>query len=419
MTKLSATAPSWSPVTRLSATAPSWKPGGASKESSLPPPVPSPAPSPSPSPSTVVNGNGTPKDAAVAKKFSFSGTAKPFTPPGEKTPVPPQVANPVAAFPSTPVVTTAGPGRPSKLVASAAPFTPKSVATPSPKTLDPTAKEFRPEDVRTSPQHDPQMWRRAHSYEDIDGMACGGSPQIHHGGFGKPGLTGFERRAMSHDSLDSYAPKSKAVTIQAPVQPKLPKLPKTVLTDEQLASKHPLCTSWTLWFKSASAPSSADWSDTLKTIFTLSDVETFWGVYNQIKAPSTLQKGSTYYLFREGIKPMWEDKTCAQGGEWRVWVPAAKKNDLDTVWVMTSLLCIGEQLPMAEQVCGVAVETRNKSDRISLWVKSTEQAKAMAVGREFKSRLVGFVPAEQPATFTSHSKALGGADKSVEYCIAD
>ena len=37
-------------------------------------------------------------------------------------------------------------------------------------------------------------------------------------------------------------------------------------------------------------------------------VEDFWALYNHIELASRLAAGCDYSLFKEGVKPMWEDE---------------------------------------------------------------------------------------------------------------
>lgn len=58
-------------------------------------------------------------------------------------------------------------------------------------------------------------------------------------------------------------------------------------------------------------------------------------LYNNIKAPSQLQASATYYLFKDGIEPKWEDPKNANGGCWTANVlktPNAKQT-LDAWWL--------------------------------------------------------------------------------------
>jgi hypothetical protein len=58
-------------------------------------------------------------------------------------------------------------------------------------------------------------------------------------------------------------------------------------------------------------------------------------LYNNIKAPSQLQPMATYYLFKDGIQPKWEDPKNAHGGSWNCLAPRTpnSKGVLDAWWL--------------------------------------------------------------------------------------
>jgi hypothetical protein len=58
-------------------------------------------------------------------------------------------------------------------------------------------------------------------------------------------------------------------------------------------------------------------------------------LYNNIKAPSQLQPSATYYLFKDGIQPKWEDPKNANGGCWTATVPRTPNANqlLDAWWL--------------------------------------------------------------------------------------
>ena len=61
---------------------------------------------------------------------------------------------------------------------------------------------------------------------------------------------------------------------------------------------------------------SLPWIENLKEIATVSYIEDFWATQNQLYDASALSIGSDYHLFKEGIKPMWEDEANRGGGRW-------------------------------------------------------------------------------------------------------
>lgn len=47
---------------------------------------------------------------------------------------------------------------------------------------------------------------------------------------------------------------------------------------------------------------------TLKKIGRFASVEQFWALYSHLVRPSDLNSPSDFFLFKDGIKPMWEHK---------------------------------------------------------------------------------------------------------------
>ena len=79
-------------------------------------------------------------------------------------------------------------------------------------------------------------------------------------------------------------------------------------------------------------------------------------------------------VFRQGIRPKWEDSANRSGGRWLCEIDRASRNtSLNSKWLETLLAIIGEQLNTSEiTVNGAVVQSRRKIDRISVWVNSSE-----------------------------------------------
>ncbi|KAJ9597141.1 hypothetical protein L9F63_026971 [Diploptera punctata] len=68
--------------------------------------------------------------------------------------------------------------------------------------------------------------------------------------------------------------------------------------------------------------------------------EDFWSLYNHIKTASELRQGCDYSLFKEGIRPMWEDEANKRGGRWLINLNKNQRgNELDKYW-LEILLCM-------------------------------------------------------------------------------
>jgi len=188
------------------------------------------------------------------------------------------------------------------------------------------------------------------------------------------------------------------------------------LNVDQEILKHPLLNSWTLWlFK---FDKSKKWEENQREILTFNTVEDFWLVYGHLELASRLQSGCDYSLFKEGIKPMWEDARNRRGGRWILNLDKKQRGAcLDKFWLEVMLCLIGETFE-STLVNGAVVNIRNKGDKLSLWLGDTEPGESVIkIGVKLKERLgvnvrvtLGF-EAHQNAIIKSGSTAKNSSKK--------
>jgi len=169
----------------------------------------------------------------------------------------------------------------------------------------------------------------------------------------------------------------------------------------ELLVKHPLQSRWVLWYLKADR--NKDWEDCLKEVTTFDTVEDFWALYNHIQVASGLNWGSDYYLFKEGVKPMWEDEHNVKGGRWLVVVDKQRRADLlDHYWLELLMAIIGEQFEEhGEQICGAVVNVRQKGDKVSLWTRDALKDDVnRRIGQILKAKLE--IPDSDPIRYEVH-----------------
>ncbi|KIY72804.1 translation initiation factor eIF4e [Cylindrobasidium torrendii FP15055 ss-10] len=241
---------------------------------------------------------------------------------------------------------------------------------------------------------------------------------------------------------------------------------RTVFSDPtNFNVKHPLYSAWTLWFDSPATkgrnlpqtPISAfpptpgpatpgvaaaqGWMEDIKRVISFDSVEEFWGLYNNIVAPSKLPQKANYYLFKEGIIPAWEDEANKNGGKWSIQLPRDKNRDnVDKMWLYTMLAAIGETFdPLLTEaaasepdstpqslITGVIVSIRPQFYRISIWTRlapSYEEEDPLktrieGVGAHFKMQVLGYKegqklsgPLATEVEFLSHKDSEKGKGK--------
>lgn len=92
---------------------------------------------------------------------------------------------------------------------------------------------------------------------------------------------------------------------------------------------------FTFWYQKFQKTESTDFKNTLHSVATLSTPQEFWNYYQHLKRPSQLEDGnfclylgSYLYLFRKGIKPIWEDKANLNGGSFVILTEKPRANKM-------------------------------------------------------------------------------------------
>ena len=159
--------------------------------------------------------------------------------------------------------------------------------------------------------------------------------------------------------------------------------------------EHPLRSGYTFYaVKLAGQRTTEAYEQGVKKIGTFNTVEGFWSHYSHLTQPNNLSSSDStaqidYYLFRENIKPMWEDEANSKGGKWILHV---KKGLASKYWEDLLLAVIGEQFPYGDEICGVVVSVRYLEDIISVWSKNADNKDAKYAIREALSKSVLNLP---------------------------
>ena len=92
-------------------------------------------------------------------------------------------------------------------------------------------------------------------------------------------------------------------------------------------------------------------------------------VFSHMTKPENITGSADIMLFRDGIKPMWEDIQNRSGGKFTL---RMKKAGVAAIWEETLLAIIGEQLEGNEDVCGAVLSIRYHDDNLSVWHKTAD-----------------------------------------------
>ncbi|XP_021679986.2 eukaryotic translation initiation factor NCBP isoform X2 [Hevea brasiliensis] len=108
-------------------------------------------------------------------------------------------------------------------------------------------------------------------------------------------------------------------------------------------------------------------------------VEGFWVCYCHLARPSSLPSPTDLHLFKEGIRPLWEDSANSNGGKWII---RFKKVVSGRFWEDLVLALVGDQLDYSDNVCGAVLSIRFNEDILSIWNRNASDHQAVMALRD-------------------------------------
>ncbi|KAL1917632.1 uncharacterized protein VTP21DRAFT_4025 [Calcarisporiella thermophila] len=166
---------------------------------------------------------------------------------------------------------------------------------------------------------------------------------------------------------------------------------------------HPLKYTWIFYFMHRSPGAKvANYEGAMKRIAAFSSIEDFWAVYSHLKRPHELPSVSDYHLFKQGVRPVWEDDANINGGKWIV---RLKKGLASRLWENLLLAVIGEQFDVGDEICGLVISIRSSEDILSLWNRSANEGRINLKIRDTLKRVLG-LPMDTVMEYKAHTDAL-------------
>ncbi|XP_077356304.1 eukaryotic translation initiation factor 4E family member 2 related sequence 1 [Festucalex cinctus] len=171
------------------------------------------------------------------------------------------------------------------------------------------------------------------------------------------------------------------------------------------AGEHPLQYNYTFWYsrRTQSRPASTqNYEQNIRRIGTVASVEQFWNFYSHLVRPGDLSGPSDFHLFKEGIKPMWEDECNRSGGKWII---RLRKGLASRFWENIILAMVGEQFMVGEEICGAVVSIRFQEDFLSVWNRTSSDQPTTSRIRDTLRRVLN-LPASTIMEYKTHNDSL-------------
>lgn len=110
----------------------------------------------------------------------------------------------------------------------------------------------------------------------------------------------------------------------------------------------------------------------VKKIHEFDTIEDFWGIFQHLRKPDSCKPGIEFMMFKEPIKPMWEDENNKNGGKISI---KLRKDYTTIIWEEMIFALIGGILPqeMKDQINGIVVTSRKEFNTLQIWFKTFEE----------------------------------------------
>lgn len=183
--------------------------------------------------------------------------------------------------------------------------------------------------------------------------------------------------------------------------------PPTAEALEQMKKQDPpLKHTWSVWEQHVrTKEKGSQYADATKLTVNFSTVKEFWSVWNHLPQPSELLDGKKWMresgdsrtivdclmVFREGIKPEWEDPVNARGGHFQVHLKGQLGGSLvDEIWNSVVLAMVGGAIEPADLVTGVRIVDKlgqkiKPGIRLEFWFSEMDESEGGNVQKLKKS----------------------------------
>ncbi len=113
---------------------------------------------------------------------------------------------------------------------------------------------------------------------------------------------------------------------------------------------------------------SSEYESQVKKIAEFDTIEDFWAIFQHLKKPDNCNPGIEFQMFKENIKPMWEDEFNKNGGKLSL---KLNKGYTTIIWEELILGIIGNILPkeISEGINGIVFSSKKESNILQIWFK--------------------------------------------------
>lgn len=126
-----------------------------------------------------------------------------------------------------------------------------------------------------------------------------------------------------------------------------------------------------------------DWSlNSYKQIYSFNNIAHFWMLFNN----TICLHNGMYFLMRNNIKPIYEDKKNINGGYWSLKIP---EKNIHQLWLNIVLDFVGNNLSSKNIINGLSISFKKKFYIIKIWIKNKKykDLKYLNIDKTYKNNI--------------------------------
>jgi translation initiation factor 4E len=143
-------------------------------------------------------------------------------------------------------------------------------------------------------------------------------------------------------------------------------------------SIEPLQYKWTLYYerkskekRTAKCLNKMDYLNNLTKVSSFQTIRSFWSCWNEVQEQCSLSENdgaANYHMFKDNIKPVWEDPKNAKGGKWVVVLPhSATEEETVRLWMSLALTLLLGEWGVESEINGAVLSARPWGSMLSVW----------------------------------------------------
>jgi translation initiation factor 4E len=142
---------------------------------------------------------------------------------------------------------------------------------------------------------------------------------------------------------------------------------------------------WTLYYEKKSKERTGkclnerDYLKDLHRVRSFQTIRAFWAAWNEVQEECSVSRAggaANYHMFKDNIKPVWEDAKNVRGGKWTVALPSSMTEE-DTLksWISLALTLLLGEWGAESEINGAVLSVRPWGSTLSVWNRNAGDRK--------------------------------------------